>query len=82
MHISADGKGERVREDIAISQGQEIMRANSKSQREGGREGRKQGARASEQGGRYRNKEDERRPVPSFSCMGLRLCRDSPETSK
>ena len=61
MHISADpadGKGERVREDIAISQGREIMRANSKSQREGGREGRKQGARASEQGGSNRNKED------------------------
>ena len=34
----ADGKGERVREDITISQGQDMMRANSKSQREGSKE--------------------------------------------
>jgi hypothetical protein len=34
----ADGKGERVREDITISQGQDMIRENSKSQKEGSRE--------------------------------------------
>ena len=56
-HVSADpadGKGERVREDITISQGQDMMRATCKSQREGSRQKKK--ARSKSKRARWKQK--------------------------
>ena len=61
----ADGRGERVRENITISQGQGMMRANCKSQ--GSRPKKKARGNASEQGGSKRDKEDESKPTADSS---------------
>ena len=59
----ADGKGKHVSEDNTISGGQEMMRANCKSQREGSRQKKKARSNASEQGGSKRDKGDESKPT-------------------
>ena len=69
---NADGKGECVREDITTSQGQEMMRANCKSQREGSGQKKKARSKSKRARQKQKKKEDESKPTDSSKFQSKR----------